>query len=269
MPSKVNLLNQVFGRLTVTSKAEKVDGRTAWTCKCECGEIRNILAQSLRKGATKSCGCLWRDVVIQKYQKKAGELIGKVFGRWTVKNILPRRAKNGGIYFNCLCECGSEREVSSDTLLGGRSSSCGLCAAKQKPFCLRGHEVIKWGGRTPSGACKGCLKSKALLREYGLTIEEYARLWEYQKGLCAICGKSLGIMFEIEKQGFGRSGRAEVDHQHGTDWEKKKTVRGLLCGGRWAGCNRKIGRIDKPDWLRLVLAYLDNPPAREIFKDAA
>lgn len=43
----------------------------------------------------------------------------------------------------------------------------------------------------------------------------------------------------------------------------RHSVRGILCGGKFAGCNRKLGRIDKPDWLRAVLAYLKNPPARQ------
>ena len=42
------------------------------------------------------------------------------------------------------------------------------------------------------------------------------------------------------------------------------SVRGLLCAGRYAGCNRKLGRIDDISWLRKVTAYLVDPPAKKI-----
>ena len=39
------------------------------------------------------------------------------------------------------------------------------------------------------------------------------------------------------------------------------SVRGLLCPGRYTGCNRLMGRVDKPALLRQFLNYLENPPA--------
>jgi hypothetical protein len=39
------------------------------------------------------------------------------------------------------------------------------------------------------------------------------------------------------------------------------SIRGLLCPGRYTGCNRLMGRVDKPEWLRKVIHYLENPPA--------
>jgi hypothetical protein len=44
------------------------------------------------------------------------------------------------------------------------------------------------------------------------------------------------------------------------------SVRGLLCAGRYAGCNRKLGRIDDPIWLDRLSAYLKNPPAKKILQ---
>jgi hypothetical protein len=42
------------------------------------------------------------------------------------------------------------------------------------------------------------------------------------------------------------------------------SIRGLLCPGRYTGCNRLMGRIDKPNWLRKVLEYLENTPASRV-----
>ena len=36
------------------------------------------------------------------------------------------------------------------------------------------------------------------------------------------------------------------------------SVRGLLCAGRYAGCNRKLGRIDQIPWLENMLRYLED-----------
>ena len=74
-------------------------------------------------------------------------------------------------------------------------------------------------------------------------------MWKYQNGQCAICGKDL------------KTTRVEIDHKHGTKLPKRQTVRGLLCGGRYAGCNRKLGRLDNEAWLAAALRYVTNPPA--------
>lgn len=47
----------IFGRLTVLSEAPRRGGRRALLCRCECGNEKEILVQSLRAGLTTSCGC--------------------------------------------------------------------------------------------------------------------------------------------------------------------------------------------------------------------
>lgn len=42
------------------------------------------------------------------------------------------------------------------------------------------------------------------------------------------------------------------------------SIRGLLCPGRYTGCNRLLGRIDNIEWLRKVIGYLENPPAKKV-----
>jgi hypothetical protein len=265
-------VGSVFGRLTVKAKSEKVNFRTAWTCLCLCGKEKVILAQSLKNGATASCGCLHKEILVglrTKYLQKAGEVVGKKFNQWLVVDLLPRRSKNGGVYFLCRCDCGQEREVASDGLLRGSSKSCGLCGSRKNPVCKFGHTVVEWGGRTPTGACKACVKHKSLLNHYGISLEEYLALGESQEWKCAVCGRALSK--GIGPQGFRAihqgvlEGRPEVDHEHGGKTVDKKYVRGILCGGRWAGCNRRMGKVDDPQWLSRVLAYLNKPPAREFF----
>ena len=62
MSRKIDLTGKTFGRLTVLEQAA---GRK-WVCKCECGTVKEIFAQSLTKGVTKSCGCLQREIVAKQ-----------------------------------------------------------------------------------------------------------------------------------------------------------------------------------------------------------
>lgn len=57
MVNKLNLVGQVFGQLTVL-KVGKGKRRSTWICKCECGNIKEAVGSSLKRGQTKSCGCL-------------------------------------------------------------------------------------------------------------------------------------------------------------------------------------------------------------------
>ena len=51
-----------FGRLTVVSEhSNRGPGRYYWTCICDCGSTTVVEGSELKKGATKSCGCLKRE----------------------------------------------------------------------------------------------------------------------------------------------------------------------------------------------------------------
>lgn len=60
----VNLKGKQYGRLTVVKSAGYTPikpHRALWVCRCSCGIEITVLAQSLRSGHTKSCGCFHRD----------------------------------------------------------------------------------------------------------------------------------------------------------------------------------------------------------------
>ena len=54
----IDITNHSFGRLFVKPYA----GEGRWNCRCECGSSKIVLSGNLRKGATKSCGCLNKEV---------------------------------------------------------------------------------------------------------------------------------------------------------------------------------------------------------------
>ena len=54
----IDISGQRFGRLTVIRRARNRGRRTCWECRCDCGQVKDIQFDALRKGETRSCGCL-------------------------------------------------------------------------------------------------------------------------------------------------------------------------------------------------------------------
>lgn len=81
------------------------------------------------------------------------------------------------------------------------------------------------------------------LRKYGLTLTAHQRMYDLQKGLCAICDRP-----ETGKDRWGKTRRLAIDHDHATG-----QVRQLLCGN----CNKTLGLCyDNPGILERAAAYL-------------
>lgn len=54
-----------YGRLT-TIERNAGSGSARWSCICECGNLTSVLAEDLKTGNTKSCGCYKRDVTVKR-----------------------------------------------------------------------------------------------------------------------------------------------------------------------------------------------------------
>ena len=78
----------------------------------------------------------------------------------------------------------------------------------------------------------------SLKRYYGITVDDYNRLYEESKGCCYICNvHQLDLKI-----------RLSVDHCHTTG-----TIRGLLC----SSCNHGLGRFrDNTELLEKAIKYL-------------
>jgi hypothetical protein len=60
---RVDLTGQRFGRWTVISFYDIRPGGTRWLCRCQCGKERPVANGNLKRGTTKSCGCLQLEAV--------------------------------------------------------------------------------------------------------------------------------------------------------------------------------------------------------------
>lgn len=81
-----DLTGKRFGRWTVLYKDEerslksKKENKTTiifWICKCDCGNIKSVQGGNLKRGASRSCGCLESELTIQR-NKDTKCLYGKL-----------------------------------------------------------------------------------------------------------------------------------------------------------------------------------------------
>lgn len=68
MSALIDLTGRRFGRLFVLERAGTyvADGgfhkSATWRCRCDCGRETVVMSQDLRRGTTRSCGCLQREL---------------------------------------------------------------------------------------------------------------------------------------------------------------------------------------------------------------
>lgn len=72
-PRFQNIAGNRFGRLVALEFQGSNSQRIArWRCKCDCGKEIVTMARSLKRGDTKSCGCLQKQIVGDMQRKKRG-----------------------------------------------------------------------------------------------------------------------------------------------------------------------------------------------------
>lgn len=139
----------------------------------------------------------------------------------------------------------------------GRQSYCKSCrrayedsdqgkAARKKYNQSETAQTYRASGKRRKAALKYSrsdrARSQILQRLYGVTIEEYYRIFTEQKGVCAICGKKETWVLR------GKIVELSVDHDHRTG-----KVRGLLCHK----CNPGLGNFnDSPKLMEKAIAYV-------------
>lgn len=125
-----NLLGQNFNYLTVIEGPIIKNKKTYWICKCICGNIKEIRADQLKSGATKSCGCYKNNIFIENNKiRQTLDLTNKKFGKLTALEKTEQR-KNGRVVWKCKCDCGNIIYTDTHSLQEGRINSCGCLISK-------------------------------------------------------------------------------------------------------------------------------------------
>lgn len=111
-----NLVGQQFGKLTVVSYSQRINGCHIWECVCDCGNTSFVRSYNLKNGTTKSCGCLRKATLLN--------LVGRRFGMLVVLSRADYIHKNKPRWL-CNCDCGKEVIRVQSSLINGDTISCG------------------------------------------------------------------------------------------------------------------------------------------------
>lgn len=130
-------------------------------------------------------------------------------------------------------------------------------------------------------------------KAYRITLDTYNKIGDAQSWRCGGCGKhadDFKINMNVDHEHFSitlkrnplggwfasthiRFRNADLSYWGKTQKAAREalknialplSIRGLLCPGRYKGCNRRMGRLDDPIILRNLATYLENPPARQV-----
>lgn len=124
-----DLTGKKFGRWTVLEIGTKKNNHIRWLCKCDCGTIRLVVAESLVRGLSKSCGCAGRL-----------HLEGQRFGNLLVLNQC--KSTSNRTEWLCRCDCGGTKVVQGRQLKRKEVRSCG-CTHRTKFWQLSSIERNK------------------------------------------------------------------------------------------------------------------------------
>lgn len=108
-----------FNSLTIIKESTRraANGGKYWICRCDCGNIKEIRADHLKSGHTKTCGC--------KIKERINNILGQRFNNLTVIEQTDKRRSGGDVIWKCRCKCGNITYASASELRNNRIKSCG------------------------------------------------------------------------------------------------------------------------------------------------
>lgn len=139
---RLNILQKVVLDKTYNGKPRKASYYYAW-CDCEKDlpmEKRNVRLYSqalLRKGNTKSCGCLRKET---SYKTMFKDISNQKFNYLTAIKPITKNHNGGNITWLCKCDCGNMIETKGGRLISGNTKSCGKCNLIRTSF---GEEKVR------------------------------------------------------------------------------------------------------------------------------
>jgi hypothetical protein len=112
-----DLTGRRVGKLVVV-KPDTVRGKFKWICQCDCGNVKSIYENCLKRGETKSCGCIKIERFRALGHKRFKDLTGRKFGKLMTMELLSGRR------WRCRCDCGNDRIVPAKSLHDGSAVDC-------------------------------------------------------------------------------------------------------------------------------------------------
>lgn len=122
------------------------------------------------------------------------DLRGKKFGYWEVLDK-PHKLIKRHTHWKCRCVCGKEKYVKQDSLVGGRSKSCG-CKKTQLRMETNNYDSLK----STQKRCFNVYKRNAKKRErkFNLTLEDFINISQKP---CYYCGENPSNFYKRKYNG--------------------------------------------------------------------
>jgi hypothetical protein len=190
----IDLSGQKFGRLLVVDISHRIrqNGKTVihWNCICDCSNKPCVVkGHSLRRGNTRSCGCLGEENRAVAGHKNFIDLTGQSFGNLTVIEL--DHMNNRGAYWKCQCDCEDKNVVvcAAHDMKTGKITSCG---------CLR-HGIY---GESSFNKLLDNYMRNAKKRNliFEITKDEFKKIIGEN---CYYCGRQPNQVFKNNKATYG------------------------------------------------------------------
>lgn len=83
----IDMTGKRIGQLVVLDRAGAWDKQIWWRCQCDCGNIKTISGATLRRGKTRSCGCVYKASRVNIAHKsiakvKHGDSFARLYFMW-------------------------------------------------------------------------------------------------------------------------------------------------------------------------------------------
>lgn len=176
----------------------------------------------------------------KRNRERCEDLTNREFGNWT---IISKSHKNQRVLWRCRCRCGSECDLHSCSLKGGRSTKCRKCVHAS----LSSNIILPnfYWAKVLVGAKK---------RSLTVTVtQEYCRnLFHKQQGKCALTGVVLyfGKCVREFKEGLNTASLDRIDSNLGY-------IQGNL---QWThkiinNMKQELGQMEFKEWCRKVVDH--------------
>lgn len=122
-----DLTGQKYNRLKFIEFVKRTKTRTFWKCLCDCGEYTITDANSVKRGTTKSCGCVRVERMINLGGDRSKITKEDDTGWWQIDfDVKPKKSRGKTYYWGSCTYCGiTQKWVYSYYLRNGLSRSCG------------------------------------------------------------------------------------------------------------------------------------------------
>lgn len=173
----------------------------------------------------------------RKPKPPKNDLSGRTFGHLRVLRMeQTAKSKNGSYRAICLCDCGKEHETAAQSLMQGRTKSCGCDKSRYEK--TRGKNSVQFTGHEEiGGKLWSTIQRRARNRnlDFDLAIEDVWRLFVDQERKCAL--SSLPLVF-----GSGRTSATTAS------LDRIDSSRGYLLGNvQWVHKTVNIMKSTLPD----------------------